>query len=51
MANEEHLARLKQGVDAWNTWREQNPAVVPDLSEADIGRIHLAGANLARQLS
>ena len=23
MANEEHLARLKQGVEAWNAWREE----------------------------
>ena len=25
MANEEHLARLKQGVEAWNEWRSRNP--------------------------
>jgi uncharacterized protein YjbI with pentapeptide repeats len=48
MADEEHLRRLKHGVDAWNTWREQNPDVVPDLSEADLVRINLTGANLAR---
>ena len=29
MANEEHLARLKQGVEAWNQWREANPGSVP----------------------
>jgi len=23
MANEEHLARLKQGVGAWNAWRKE----------------------------
>jgi hypothetical protein len=32
MANEEHLARLKHGVDAWNQWRAANPDIVPDLS-------------------
>jgi hypothetical protein len=24
MANEEHLARLKQGVEVWNAWRREN---------------------------
>lgn len=38
MANQEHLAVLKQGVDAWNDWRRRNPEVVPDLSGAALGR-------------
>jgi hypothetical protein len=25
MANEEHVALLKQGVKVWNNWREANP--------------------------
>jgi hypothetical protein len=25
MANEEHVARLKQGVDAWNAWGVAKP--------------------------
>ena len=36
MANPEHLAILKQGVKAWNTWREANPDVLPDLRQADL---------------
>ena len=36
MAIEEHLNRVKQGVDVWNKWRENNPTEVPDLSQADI---------------
>ena len=40
MANDEHVALLKQSVDAWNKWRG-NLAVRPDLSKAD-----LSGANL-----
>jgi len=31
MANEEHVALLKRGVDAWNAWRLKNPDVVPSL--------------------
>lgn len=36
MANREHLAKLKQGVEAWNLWRENHPEVIPDLSVADL---------------
>jgi hypothetical protein len=25
MANDEHVAMLKKGVDAWNKWRDENP--------------------------
>jgi hypothetical protein len=32
MANDEHCAILRQGVEAWNRWRYQNPGVRPDLS-------------------
>jgi hypothetical protein len=32
MANPEHLAILKQGVEVWNRWREENPDVDPDLT-------------------
>lgn len=35
MANEEHLAILRQGVHVWNNWRMKNPEVIPDLSSAD----------------
>ncbi len=46
MANQEHLKILKQGVEAWNTWREQNPEVRPDLHEADLSGGGLSRANL-----
>ncbi len=36
MANPEHLNILKQGVKAWNTWREKNRSVFPDLTGADL---------------
>jgi hypothetical protein len=27
MADDEHIARLKQGLEAWNAWRSENPAI------------------------
>jgi hypothetical protein len=47
MANDEHVALLKQGVDAWNAWRDENPKVVPDLSGANLMKENLVGANLS----
>ena len=41
MANEEHLALLKQGLGTWNEWREKNPEIRPDRRGAD-----LSGASL-----
>lgn len=46
MANAEHLAILRQGVAAWNAWREEHPDVRPDLRHAFLHRANLAGANL-----
>jgi uncharacterized protein YjbI with pentapeptide repeats len=46
MANQEHLAILKKGVEAWNRWRVSNPAVKPELSSADLHGAVLEGANL-----
>ena len=45
MADQQHLAVLKQGVAAWNTWRRQHPEILPDLSEADLGEADLGGAD------
>ena len=36
MANEEHLAILKQGVEVWNGWRLVNKDIQPDLSLANL---------------
>jgi len=51
MANEEHLAILRQGVEVWIAWRKANPDVQPDLQaenppKARAGRANLEGANL-----
>lgn len=46
MANEQHLRILKQGVEAWNQWRKENPKLRPDLSGANLRRANLTGADL-----
>jgi uncharacterized protein YjbI with pentapeptide repeats len=46
MANPEHLQILKQGVEVWNTWREQNRSIRPDLADAPLARAELQGVNL-----
>jgi uncharacterized protein YjbI with pentapeptide repeats len=45
MANEEHLAILKQGAEAWNRWRREHPGVRPDLSDVDLSGAYLVGLN------
>jgi len=48
MANPEHLEILKQGVEQWNRWREDNPDVAPDLRYADLRAANLCGAHLRK---
>jgi hypothetical protein len=63
MANEEHLAILKQGVEVWNEWRQENSSLKPNLiganlsgadlrqcnfNKANLSAIDLSGANLTR---
>ena len=45
MANEEHLAILRQGVERWNRWRAENPSIRPDFFEADLSTTDLRGGN------
>jgi hypothetical protein len=57
MANRDHLRVLDEGIDKWNQWRRNNPAVSPDLSNSrlderllaaiDFSRTDLSGASLA----
>jgi uncharacterized protein YjbI with pentapeptide repeats len=46
MPNKEHVARLKQGVEAWNAWRNEGRGKRPNLSAADLTRADLSWANL-----
>ena len=46
MANEEHLAKLREGVEDWNAWREANPEVRPDLRAVILNAAKLTKANL-----
>ena len=48
MANEEHLAILKQGVEVWNQWRKENSDVEPDLIRAHLIGAELVQANLSQ---
>ena len=47
MGNRQHLNMLKQGVDAWNQWRKENPDIQPDLREAALAGANLSKANLS----
>jgi len=47
MANAEQLKLIKQGVERWNQWREQNSNIRPDLSESDLRQAYLQKANLS----
>jgi uncharacterized protein YjbI with pentapeptide repeats len=46
MANPEHVKILKQGVEVWNKWREDNPEVEPVLDNVDLNHADLSFANL-----
>ena len=46
VVDQEQLAILKQGVEVWNKWREDNPDVEIDLIRADLWGANLSNANL-----
>ena len=50
MANDEHVARLKQGVDHWNAWRQENDSIEIDFIKANLSEANLAGAYLTSGL-
>ena len=46
--NKAHLKILKQGVKAWNKWRDKNPNINPELAGVQLSYFDLDGINLAR---
>ncbi len=46
MTNQQHVDRLKSGVQVWNEWRLKHPEVIPDLQGADLTGIELRGVDL-----
>jgi hypothetical protein len=46
MAIPQHIARLSEGVGAWNEWRKENPKTEPALSRANLQDRDLEGADL-----
>ncbi len=48
MANPEHVAILRKGMVAWNTWQQQHPDVKPDFREAHFHAADLEAALLDR---
>jgi len=50
MANPEHLAILKEGVEVWNRWRKEKPLADVDLSEANLVGLDLTGADFSIRL-
>lgn len=45
MANRKHLEILIQGVSSWNSWRQENYNILPDLANADISGLVLDNIN------
>jgi hypothetical protein len=48
MANREHFALIKRGVDVWNDWRDKNFDIRPDLSGADLSGEKLVYASFVK---
>lgn len=48
MANPEHLAKLEEGVETWNRWRNDRGKIRPNLFHADFSGARLHGADLSR---
>src|SRR5919112_602332 len=47
MANEKHVALLRQGIHVWNAWREKEPSTRPDLSGANLNGAYLIWPSLS----
>ncbi len=47
MANPEHLAIPRQGVEACNRWRRENPEILPNLSDSNLSYKDLRHVDLS----
>jgi hypothetical protein len=45
MADDDHIAQPMRGVAAWNTWRDENPDIHPDLGGRTLTKANLSGAH------
>jgi uncharacterized protein YjbI with pentapeptide repeats len=45
--DETHHTILLQGANAWNTWRAENPRVVPNLSSTEFPNVNFSGFDLS----
>jgi Pentapeptide repeats (8 copies)/Ion channel len=48
MADQEQIALLRSGIEAWNAWRAEHPDAPVDLAGADLAGMSLVQANLLR---
>ncbi|MCB2146905.1 MAG: toll/interleukin-1 receptor domain-containing protein [Deltaproteobacteria bacterium] len=47
MANPEHVELLKQGVEAWNRWKDEHQKIRPDLSNTSLNGLDLCNYELS----
>lgn len=45
MANKKHIEIVQLGTLNWNTWRKNNPEIIPDLENAKLDLLQCQGAN------
>ena len=50
MANREHVALLRHGIDVWSAWRRENPDIYPDLRWVILTGADLTGADLSQAI-
>jgi hypothetical protein len=43
MGDASHIAKVHEGVDQWNAWRQDNPRLQPDLTHVDLSGRDLTG--------
>ena len=47
MACKDHLQQFAQGVAKWNRWRQENPCIRPDLSQANLAKVNAQGIDFS----